>query len=86
MPKRRIVDSDEEEEQVDFGAPAGDEDDDDGVEDIHLSKKQKKDESDAGIIERIVLENFMCHKHLDVAFGNNINFIVGVNGSMILTN
>lgn len=76
MPKRK------KEENVNFEDGNGDEDDNDELG-IHDEKRQKKDDTpDAGIIERIVLENFMCHKHLDVSFGNNINFIVGVNGSM----
>lgn len=39
-------------------------------------------ESDAGIVERITLKNFMCHSHLGpFTFGPNVNFIVGNNGS-----
>jgi hypothetical protein len=38
-------------------------------------------EADAGIIERIYLENFLCHSKLDVALGPNLNFIHGKNGS-----
>jgi len=41
-------------------------------------------EAEAGIIEKIRLENFMCHRHLELSFGPNINFIVGVNGSKFL--
>ena len=35
----------------------------------------------AGIIERLELENFMCHKHLLIDFSPHVNFIVGENGS-----
>ncbi|XP_070842869.1 structural maintenance of chromosomes protein 6 [Chaetodon trifascialis] len=38
--------------------------------------------SDAGIVESITLKNFMCHSLLGpFAFGPNINFVVGNNGS-----
>lgn len=38
--------------------------------------------SDAGIVESITLKNFMCHAHLGpFAFGSNVNFVVGNNGS-----
>ena len=30
-----------------------------------------------------MLQNFMCHKYLDVNFGPNVNFIIGKNGSKI---
>ncbi|GJQ78528.1 hypothetical protein Trydic_g11642 [Trypoxylus dichotomus] len=35
----------------------------------------------AGTITRITLKNFMCHSHLEVNLRNNINFIIGRNGS-----
>jgi len=34
-----------------------------------------------GVIERIELENFMCHANLEIEFNKHINFISGVNGS-----
>lgn len=38
--------------------------------------------SDAGIVESITLKNFMCHSNLGpFAFGSNVNFVVGNNGS-----
>ncbi|EGC31844.1 hypothetical protein DICPUDRAFT_39291 [Dictyostelium purpureum] len=36
---------------------------------------------EAGIIESITLENFMCHRHFHISFGSNVNFISGENGS-----
>lgn len=77
MPKRTQESSDEEEED------SGDE------QEIQASQKRQKlnpTSSDVGIIEKIELENFMCHKRLEISFGTNINFIVGVNGSMFITN
>lgn len=38
-------------------------------------------EAEVGIIEMIKLENFMCHRHLELKLGPNINFIIGQNGS-----
>lgn len=37
--------------------------------------------AEAGIINRITLENFLTHKKLFVTFGPNVNFIHGENGS-----
>ena len=34
-----------------------------------------------GIIQKIVLTNFMCHKHLKIEMGPQINFVTGANGS-----
>lgn len=44
-------------------------------------QRQRSEEGEAGIIEKIKLENFMCHRHLELKLGPNINFIIGVNGS-----
>uniref|UniRef100_H3D3W7 Structural maintenance of chromosomes protein 6 n=1 Tax=Tetraodon nigroviridis TaxID=99883 RepID=H3D3W7_TETNG len=38
--------------------------------------------SDVGIVKSITLKNFMCHANLGpFAFGSNVNFVVGKNGS-----
>uniref|UniRef100_A0A3Q2Q5H1 Si:dkey-119f1.1 n=1 Tax=Fundulus heteroclitus TaxID=8078 RepID=A0A3Q2Q5H1_FUNHE len=38
--------------------------------------------SDAGVVQSITLKNFMCHSLLGpFAFGSNVNFVVGNNGS-----
>lgn len=34
-----------------------------------------------GVIERIQLTDFMCHRKLDVSLAPNVNFILGRNGS-----
>uniref|UniRef100_A0A8C7XFD9 Structural maintenance of chromosomes protein 6 n=1 Tax=Oryzias sinensis TaxID=183150 RepID=A0A8C7XFD9_9TELE len=45
-------------------------------------KNQTKNIFDAGILESITLKNFMCHSLLGpFAFGSNVNFVVGNNGS-----
>ncbi|GJE88371.1 hypothetical protein PsYK624_044540 [Phanerochaete sordida] len=37
--------------------------------------------ADMGIIEKLELHQFMCHKYLEFTFGPQINFIIGHNGS-----
>ncbi len=37
----------------------------------------------AGMIERIYMENFMCHKKYEVVFDRGINFIIGENGRCV---
>ena len=48
---------------------------------IHFQYMQKADD---GVIEKIVLINFMCHKHYEVELDSNINFIIGRNGSTLV--
>lgn len=40
-----------------------------------------QEEADVGVIERIQLTDFMCHRKLDVPLSPNVNFILGRNGS-----
>lgn len=44
-------------------------------------RNMQQTEAEVGIIEMIKLENFMCHRHLELKLGPNINFIIGQNGS-----
>ncbi|PRP80617.1 hypothetical protein PROFUN_11560 [Planoprotostelium fungivorum] len=46
-----------------------------------INKKSDKQEALMGILEEIVLINFMCHKNLSLTFGPCANFVVGQNGS-----
>ena len=39
------------------------------------------DQAEVGIIEKVSVMNFMCHKRLEVNLGANVNFIIGRNGS-----
>ncbi|KDN53305.1 P-loop containing nucleoside triphosphate hydrolase protein [Tilletiaria anomala UBC 951] len=41
----------------------------------------RHEKADYGVIEKVELFNFMCHKRLSVQLGPNTNFIVGNNGS-----
>ncbi|KAF7299373.1 p-loop containing nucleoside triphosphate hydrolase protein [Mycena indigotica] len=49
------------------------------------SKRNKKNVfgsvAESGILEGIELKQFMCHQHLNVSFGPQMNFIIGHNGS-----
>ncbi|KAI6661713.1 hypothetical protein LOD99_9900 [Oopsacas minuta] len=38
-------------------------------------------EGECGIMEKLCLTNFMCHKKLEVELGQNVNLILGLNGS-----
>jgi chromosome segregation ATPase len=49
----------------------------DSDSDVQMSDHYRE----SGILISIVLVNFMCHKHMRVDFGPNVNFIYGPNGS-----
>jgi len=38
----------------------------------------------AGKLVKILLTNFMCHRHLEVTFHDNVNVILGRNGSKLM--
>ncbi|KAN0038923.1 hypothetical protein ACTA71_001115 [Dictyostelium dimigraforme] len=69
--------SDEEEEED------GDGNSEDERETVRREQQLKSGltEPEAGIIESITLENFMCHQHFKLEFCSNVNFIAGENGS-----
>ncbi|KAI9728451.1 MAG: Structural maintenance of chromosomes protein 6 [Chrysothrix sp. TS-e1954] len=59
-----------------------------GAEEIKRYNEQVLSQADAGnqeaecgVLESITCINFMCHEHLEVKLGPNINFIIGHNGS-----
>ena len=41
-------------------------------------------EGEAGHLQAISLQNFMCHEHFTLEFGPRINFVIGPNGSMFV--
>ncbi|XP_056873039.1 structural maintenance of chromosomes protein 6-like [Takifugu flavidus] len=70
----RFVEEEEDSEDAD--------DRDQDVERLSPQVLPSGDVSDVGIVKSITLNNFMCHANLGpFAFGSNVNFIVGKNGS-----
>ncbi|XP_042865205.1 structural maintenance of chromosomes protein 6-like [Penaeus japonicus] len=49
----------------------------------YLTEMRMTQEENAlsGILERVIVKNFMCHDHLEFTFSPNINFVQGRNGS-----
>ncbi|THH16753.1 hypothetical protein EUX98_g9252 [Antrodiella citrinella] len=86
--RRARRDDDEDEEDMEQTAP--DEDEEKQFEDDHEDKirakvlKKTKTQggiAEMGIIEKLEMHQFMCHKYLTFTFGPQINFIIGHNGS-----
>jgi hypothetical protein len=47
-------------------------------ETLETSRRTKaRSSKTAGIVKKIVLENFLCHDRLKVDFNEQINFIIG---------
>ncbi|GAA5889489.1 hypothetical protein JCM8208_001041 [Rhodotorula glutinis] len=81
---------------VDFD-PDGQGDDDDDDEDADMSDDEETRRqvarlqqtqsarsskiAEAGVIQQVDLQSFMCHAHTTVNFGPQVNFLIGVNGS-----
>lgn len=60
--------------------------DDSGSDSDSSSDEEREDQIDnspakAGVIEKIVLKNFMCHDFFELDLGPQLNFIIGRNGS-----
>lgn len=64
-----------------------DEMDDEGEQQGEISKKMPKSinkagrQAEAGVIDKVYVENFMCHRKLTIPLCRNVNFIHGQNGS-----
>ena len=65
-------------QDIDIDDKDGDEDD---LELTQIRDFQAPNWPEVGIIEKVSMTNFMCHSHLEVVLGLNVNFIVGRNGS-----
>ncbi|KDE07849.1 hypothetical protein MVLG_01943 [Microbotryum lychnidis-dioicae p1A1 Lamole] len=77
-----------EEEEEDFSMDENSDEDEEAVrrKNEFNAKMQARSRGEGtvaqrGIIERVELQNFMCHKLTTVDFGPQINFLVGNNGS-----
>ncbi|KAI0682435.1 P-loop containing nucleoside triphosphate hydrolase protein [Cytidiella melzeri] len=82
------IDLDEDDEYIQQDAP--DEDEEKRFEQEHEDairakvmggRKGQGNIAEMGIIEKLEMFNFMCHKYLVFTFGPQINFIIGHNGS-----
>ncbi|XP_066916524.1 structural maintenance of chromosomes protein 6-like [Clytia hemisphaerica] len=56
-------------------------DEDDNTMDLTQNEDVEPKEAETGIVERVFVQNFICHKKLEVRLGSNVNFIIGLNGS-----
>ena len=56
---------------------------DEATQRYHRNKRKIAENlaAEAGILQTLTAQNFMCHKKLEVTFGPLINFIIGHNGS-----
>eukprot|EP00727_Mastigamoeba_balamuthi_P014327 m51a1_g9519 putative structural maintenance of chromosomes protein 6-like (1133) ;mRNA; f:748137-752408 len=93
--QRREEDEDAEDAEDDTAAPAlelvdasadlgddpGDADMDGGVPATVPTASPSLEHAEMGTIEKVELENFMCHRYLEIEFCPNVNFLVGDNGS-----
>eukprot|EP00937_MAST-01D_sp_MAST-1D-sp2_P005072 g5072.t1 len=70
-------DAEEEEEEED--------DDEDEMDEEQASQAARafedREQHDAGVVTKIGVENFMCHRNFSIELGPNVNFITGKNGS-----
>lgn len=48
---------------------------------VFVEPMSNPDRSQAGIVSKIRLENFMCHNNLEIELGSRVNFVTGQNGS-----
>ncbi|KAI0084778.1 P-loop containing nucleoside triphosphate hydrolase protein [Irpex rosettiformis] len=83
-----VIDVEEEDEDIQQMAPDADEEKrfeqehEDAIrERVFSGQKGQGNIAEMGIIEKLEMYNFMCHKCLVFNFGPQINFIIGHNGS-----
>ncbi|CAD6976177.1 unnamed protein product [Tilletia controversa] len=85
------VDGEEDNQEADVDAfeheedelnEQSEEDDEAMMEEIRNRKGDARDRpAEAGVIDKVDLKNFMCHKHLTMKLGQQLNFVIGHNGS-----
>ncbi|KAK0545371.1 Structural maintenance of chromosomes protein 6 [Tilletia horrida] len=51
------------------------------AEEYRTQKDGRDGPAESGVIDRVDLKNFMCHKHLTMKLGQQLNFVIGHNGS-----
>lgn len=86
--KRRTL---EDEDQSNAASEENDGSDDENGSNADPDDQQEEDEDtrvfsrdhavSAGVIKRVYVENFMCHRKFTIDFCRNVNFITGQNGS-----
>ncbi|RDD37414.1 Structural maintenance of chromosomes protein 6 [Trichoplax sp. H2] len=76
--KRRVEESQDSQQKADHDYHDEQALDDDQIE---SNNSQSDDQKTSGIILQIQLINFMCHSNLTVTLGENVNFVIGRNGS-----
>ena len=75
--QKQLQNGDINEEEDTFSESSSDEDEKDSNSEDEPTTKP----ANAGIIEKLVLKNFMCHDSFEILLGPQINFIIGKNGS-----
>lgn len=79
---QRMENGDYDDSDDSDGNPNGSDSDADSDADDHNNLRVLNTEpSQAGVIEKISLKNFMCHDSFELTLGPQINFIIGRNGS-----
>lgn len=71
VKRQRMTQADDLDENADSDESSDSDDDD--LDDTSPAQ--------AGVIERLVLKNFMCHESFELELGPQLNFIIGRNGS-----
>ncbi len=72
-PDEDEMDEEEEEDEIDSEAER--------VEELRRRDEAFQGTAESGIVDKIELRNFMCHKNFGADFGPKLNFIMGRNGS-----
>jgi len=83
--KRDLEKSTSDDPVIDNNDQMDDNNDDDNSNELEITKRSRTEvpgsDECCGIIKSVEMINFMCHAHITVKLGKNINFITGKNGS-----